>query len=73
MIDRPSTFRILVCAILVIAAVSVGACGRRGSLDPPVEARADGTAKSAEAATPGKDSAAGEKPHEPFILDGLIR
>lgn len=73
MINRPSTARIVACAIVLIAAVSTGACGRRGSLDPPMEAKADGTAKSAEAATPGKDSAAGEKPHEPFILDGLIR
>lgn len=51
----------------------LGACGVRGSLDPPPQAQAAGTAKSAEAAATGPDSAAPPKPHEGFILDPLLR
>jgi predicted small lipoprotein YifL len=51
----------------------LGACGVRGSLDPPPDAKAAGTAKSAEAAGTGPDSAAPPKPHEGFILDPLLR
>ncbi len=54
-------------------ALSLGACGVRGSLDPPPSAKADGTAKSAEAAGTQPDSAAPPKPHEGFILDPLLR
>jgi predicted small lipoprotein YifL len=54
-------------------ALSVGACGVRGSLDPPPSAKAAGTAKSAEAAGTQPDSAAPPKPHEGFILDPLLR
>jgi predicted small lipoprotein YifL len=60
---------------LVIASLclGLGACGVRGSLDPPPKAKATGTAKSAEAAGTQPDSAAPPKPHEGFILDGLLR
>lgn len=53
--------------------VSLGACGVRGSLDPPPQAKAAGTAKSAEAAGTQPDSAAPPKPHEGFVLDPLLR
>jgi len=53
--------------------LSLGACGVRGSLDPPPDAKAAGTAKSAEAAGTGPGSAAPPKPHEGFILDPLLR
>ena len=60
----------------VFAAVSVGACGVKGALQRPPEAKADGTAKSAKSADTadaGENSAAKPKPHENFILDPLLR
>jgi len=62
-------------AMLMTAALCFGlaACGVRGSLDPPPQAKATGTARSAEAAGTQPDSAAKPKPHEGFILDGLLR
>jgi predicted small lipoprotein YifL len=62
-------------ALTVAAAMlaALGGCGVRGNLDPPMEAKAEGTAKSPEAAAAGPNSAAPPKPHQGFILDGLIR
>lgn len=57
----------LLAALLVTAA-----CGVRGSLEAPPEARAAGTATSPEAGDAGDGSAAAPKPHRPFILDGLL-
>jgi predicted small lipoprotein YifL len=53
--------------------LGLGACGVRGSLDPPPSAKASGTAKSAEASGTQPDSAAPPKPHDGFILDPLLR
>jgi predicted small lipoprotein YifL len=60
---------------LLMAALSLalGGCGVRGSLDAPPQAKAAGTAKSAEAAGTQADSAAPPKPHEGFLLDPLLR
>jgi predicted small lipoprotein YifL len=60
---------------LVIAGLclGLGACGVRGSLDPPPSAKAAGTAKSAQAAGTQPDSAAPPKEHEGLILDPLLR
>ena len=60
---------------LVMAAVGIclSACGVRGALDPPPEAEATGTARSAEAHDPGANSEAPRKRHEDFILDPLLR
>ena len=56
------------------AALLVSACGTRGPLKPPSAAAAGGEpSKSAESADPGSNSAAPKKPHEPFILDPLLR
>ncbi len=60
-------------AAVVLAAMLVGACGVKGPLDPPAQAKADGEAKSAEAGAAGENSAAKPKPHEDFILDPLLR
>jgi predicted small lipoprotein YifL len=78
MTKRPTTnapFSKPVLAILValLAAGSLAACGKRGPLDPPSVAKAEGETKSSEAADAGENSAAPKKPHEPFILDGLLR
>jgi predicted small lipoprotein YifL len=60
---------------LVVAGLclGLGACGVRGSLDPPPQAQASGTAKSAEASGTQPDSAAPPKPHDGFVLDPLLR
>jgi predicted small lipoprotein YifL len=63
----------IVVAVVAFTTAGLGACGVRGSLDPPTEAKADGQAKSSEAAAAGETSAAKPKPHEPFVLDGLLR
>ncbi|HPG89026.1 MAG TPA: lipoprotein [Hyphomicrobium sp.] len=64
---------VLSCVALVCVAAGVTACGVRGPLDPPTQAKVDGEAKSAEAGAAGENSAAKPKPHEPFVLDGLLR
>jgi predicted small lipoprotein YifL len=53
--------------------LGLAACGVRGSLDAPPQAKAAGTAKSAEASGTQEGSAAPPKPHEGFILDPLLR
>lgn len=69
--DRyPSRISLVVVAL---AALTLGACGVKGPLDPPAQAKAEGQTKSAEAAAAGENSAAPPKPHEPFVLDGLLR
>jgi predicted small lipoprotein YifL len=65
-----ATLAALVAAGLCLG---LGACGVRGSLDPPPSAKAAGTAKSAEAAGTQPESAAPPKPHDGFILDPLLR
>jgi len=60
-------------ALIGAAGLGVVGCGVRGPLDPPAEAKATGEAKSPEAADPGKNSDAPKKPHEPFVLDPLLR
>ena len=62
-------------AALVAAGMclGLGACGVRGSLDPPPSAMATGTAKSAEASGTQPESAAPPKPHDGFVLDPLLR
>jgi predicted small lipoprotein YifL len=64
----------LTAAAVLSMALALSACGVRGPLDPPGgKVAADGTTKSAEAGAAGENSAAKPKPHEPFILDGLLR
>jgi predicted small lipoprotein YifL len=58
---------------VAFAAGGLGACGVKGALQPPPEAKADGTAKSADSADAGDNSAAKPKPHDNFILDPLLR
>jgi predicted small lipoprotein YifL len=60
-------------AAVIAVALLVSACGTRGPLQAPAEAKASGEAKSAEAGAAGENSAAKPKPHEPFVLDGLLR
>jgi predicted small lipoprotein YifL len=60
-------------AVVVAATAGLAACGVKGPLEPPAAAASGAEAKSAEAQAPGQNSAAPQKPHEPFVLDGLLR
>ena len=60
-------------AALALASVTLSACGVKGALEPPPIAKAEGEAKSPDAADPGSNSVVKPKPHEGFILDGLLR
>jgi predicted small lipoprotein YifL len=69
-----STLKVIRMGLVMAAlGLSLSACGVRGSLDPPPDAKATGTAKSAEARDPGPNSEAPRKKHEGFILDPLLR
>jgi predicted small lipoprotein YifL len=57
--------------LLALCALGLSACGVRGSLENPPEAKADRTA-TAESGQ-GKPEGAASKPHKDFLLDGLIR
>ncbi|MDX2308914.1 MAG: lipoprotein [Hyphomicrobium sp.] len=59
-----------IAAVAAIAAL-LGACGVKGGLDAPPEAKADNTAKAESAQ--GKAEGATGKPHQGFILDGILR
>jgi predicted small lipoprotein YifL len=50
---------------LTLATLGLSACGKRGTLEPPAVAP---TEKSASV-----EPKTNEKPHRPFILDGLLR
>jgi predicted small lipoprotein YifL len=63
----------LIAGLCLGLGAGLGACGVRGSLDPPPSAKVNGTAKSAEASGTQPNSAAPPKPHEGFILDPLLR
>ena len=61
-------------AILLFAvALPLGGCGVKGSLDSPAQAKADGTATSADAKGSAENSSGPKKKHRPFVLDGLLR
>ena len=60
-------------ALVSAACLGFAGCGVKGPLEPPPGAKVAGEAKSPEAADPGKNSDAPKKPHEPFILDPLLR
>ena len=63
LVDRRVKVRVAV-AVVLISAVGLSACGRKGPLEPPPSAAVtDGEAQSPE------DNG---KPDNPFILDGLI-
>ena len=59
--------------MLVAGALILGGCGVRGALENPPEAKAE-TARAATAdAAQGKPEGATRRPHQGFILDGLLR
>jgi predicted small lipoprotein YifL len=56
-------------ATLLLAALAVGGCGVRGSLESPPQEVPTAEASSGQ----GKPEGAAPKPHKGFILDGLLR
>ncbi len=60
-------------AVVVLLPLLLAACGVRGSLEAPKEAKAQGEATSPEAADNGPKSSAPPKPHRDFLLDPLLR
>lgn len=61
----------LVRGIVLAAALAVAGCGVRGSLEAPPGTKTETTAKAASGQ--GKPEGAAPKPHQGFILDGLLR
>ena len=60
--------------VVTLVAAAVSGCGVKGALQPPPEAKVGGEpVKNAESADPGSNSGVKPKPHEGFILDGLLR
>ncbi len=57
--------------LLISCALGLAACGVRGPLDSPPEAKADKTATAQSGQ--GKPEGGARKPHKDFVLDGLIR
>lgn len=57
----------LVLAIVLMTALGLTACGRKGPLERPPHAE-----KRAEGAT-GPDGKPSDRPQRPFILDKLVR
>lgn len=58
-----------ITALLALIAFGAAGCGVRGSLDPPPEGAIDNVERTGSGGT-GPD---GEKHHDSFVLDGLIR
>jgi predicted small lipoprotein YifL len=58
--------------LLLATALSVAACGVRGNLELPPEQKAAETSAQSESGQ-GKPEGAAPKPHQGFILDGLLR
>ena len=68
---RVKMSRAFVLGILMTAGLAVAGCGVRGSLEAPPSAKADTTAQAESGQ--GKPAGAAPKPHQGFILDGLLR
>jgi predicted small lipoprotein YifL len=64
--DRRRVFR-AVLAVVLLSAVGLSACGRKGALEPPPSAQATQPNDSNASPNP-KD----QKPNRPFALDFLI-
>ena len=66
---RPSAIPLLLAALI---GALTAACGTRGSLESPRAEDAADTTATADSGQ-GKKEGAAPKPHQGFILDGLIR
>lgn len=63
--------RAAVLLSLLASALVLAACGVKGSLETPAEAKAEPTAEAQSGE--GKPEGAAPKPHKGFVLDGLLR
>ena len=63
---------LLVASALLLAGM-LGACGIKGPLETPPDAKGAQQATAQAESGQGKAEGAAPKPHKPFILDGLIR
>lgn len=61
-----------IAACLTLCGFILAGCGVRGSLEYPKEANAQKNTASAESGQ-GKAAGSAPKPHQGFILDGLLR
>lgn len=55
---------------LLVVCLGLGACGRRGNLEPPPDAAAEDVRLPVEEPRPPEE---GQSPSRPFILDGLLQ
>jgi predicted small lipoprotein YifL len=69
--DRRMVFRAALAAVL-ISAVGLSACGRKGALEPPPSAKVTPPA-AADGTTQDQAKPANNKPDRPFALDFLIK
>ncbi len=60
-------------ALALTATTLLAACGVRGSLELPPEAKAEESRTATADSGQGKPAGAAPKPHKDFLLDGLIR
>jgi predicted small lipoprotein YifL len=60
-------------AVAMIAALALAGCGIRGALEPPPDSQATTDTTASADSGQGKAQNAAPKPHQGFILDGLIR
>jgi predicted small lipoprotein YifL len=65
--------RLKIVAALALSAFALGACGVRGNLELPPDAKAQQQATATAESGQGKAEGAAPKPHKGFILDGLLR
>jgi predicted small lipoprotein YifL len=62
-----------IAAGLVAAALTLSACGVRGNLELPPDAKAKQAATATAESGQGKAEGAAPSPHKGFVLDGLLR
>lgn len=68
--DRPIIYKGAV-AVIIVAALAVSACGRKGALQPPPSTAVTSDSATDEEKNPETPKGA-EKPDRPFFLDPLI-
>jgi predicted small lipoprotein YifL len=70
--DRRMVFQAALAAVL-ISAVGLSACGRKGALEPPPSAKVTPPPAAADGTTQDQAKPANNKPDRPFALDFLIK
>jgi predicted small lipoprotein YifL len=60
-------------AVLTLTALALSGCGIRGALEKPDDSQTTTDTNASADSGQGKPANAAPKPHEGFVLDGLIR